>query len=93
MDMETVQTLLALLNPLHGELDEQMYEAKNVGSGPIPEESDEFEVVVTLKQEEDLARAIVILQLITRGEEWRGHEFQGGCRDALQPVKKRNLVG
>lgn len=61
MDRETIQTLLDLLNPLHGSLDEQTYDQKvKDGFDAMPE--DEYGVNVTARMERDLTQAVCILE-------------------------------
>lgn len=61
LDLETVQTLLDLLNPLHGSLDRQTYDEKHAHNfDPAPD--CEHDVVVTSQQERDLTQAVLILE-------------------------------
>jgi hypothetical protein len=57
-----VQTLLDLLNPLHGSLDRQTMNDKR--HEPAPDA--EFDVTVTAQQEQDLTQAILILEAANR---------------------------
>jgi len=60
-DTETLQTLLELLNPLHGSLDEQTYDEKYADNFDAPADR-EYVVTVTAKQERDLTQAVLILE-------------------------------
>jgi hypothetical protein len=57
MDRETIQTLLDLLNPLHGSLDRQTYDESRDDPGDA-----EYAVTITAQQERDLTMAIIILE-------------------------------
>lgn len=61
MDKETIQTLLDLLNPLHGSLDKQTYDVKLRESFSVPADA-EYDVSVTAQQERDLTQAVCILE-------------------------------
>lgn len=61
MDKETIQILLDLLNPLHGELDRQIYDELIREEAEVPRER-EFDVVVTHGMERDLTQAVLILE-------------------------------
>ena len=61
LDAETIQTLLDLLNPLHGSLDEQTYNEKIKENFDAPREY-EHHVMVTWGQEGDLSQAVRILE-------------------------------
>lgn len=61
MDAETIQTLLDLLNPLHGSLDEQTYDDKVKENFDAPADA-EYAVNVTARQERDLTQAVMILE-------------------------------
>ena len=61
LDAETIQTLLDLLNPLHGSLDEQTYDDKVRENFDAPRDA-EYEVKVTAQMERDLTRAVCILE-------------------------------
>lgn len=61
IDKETIETLLALLNPLHGSLDRQTYDEKVAERFDTPRDY-EHTVVVTSQQERDLNQAICILE-------------------------------
>lgn len=61
LDAETIQTLLDLLNPLHGSLDEQTYNEKLKENFDAPREY-EHHVMVTWGQESDLSQAVCILE-------------------------------
>lgn len=60
-DCETIQTLLDLLNPLHGSLDEQTYDEKVQENFDAPRDR-EYDVRVTAQMERDLNQAICILE-------------------------------
>lgn len=61
MDSETIQTLLNLLNPLHGELDRQTYDAKVAMDFDMPPDY-AHDATVTSQQERDLTQAVQILE-------------------------------
>lgn len=61
MDKETIQTLLDLLNPLHGSLDTQLYDDRVRDDFEIPRDR-EWSVNVTEGQDRDLTQAVVILE-------------------------------
>jgi hypothetical protein len=61
MDRETIQTLLDLLNPLHGSLDKQTYDEKVKSDFDTPGDA-EYAVDVTAQQERDLCQAVMILE-------------------------------
>ena len=61
MDVETIRTLLDLLNPLHGALDEQTYDTKLRENFDAPRDA-EYAVNVTAQQERDLTQAVLILE-------------------------------
>lgn len=61
MDKETMQTLLDLLNPLHGSLDRQTYDEKLRENFDAPRDT-EYDVTVTAQQERDLTQAVCILE-------------------------------
>jgi hypothetical protein len=61
MDMETIQTLLDLLNPLHGDLDRQIYDDRMREELDIPRDR-EWNVNVTEGMERDLTQAVLILE-------------------------------
>ena len=58
---ETVQILLDLLNPLHGELDKQTYDEKLAQNFDAPRDA-EYEVTITAQQERDLTQAVCFLE-------------------------------
>ena len=60
-DRETVQILLDLLNPLHGNLDRQTYDQKVDERFDAPPDA-EREVTITAQQERDLSQAVCILE-------------------------------
>lgn len=61
IDRETIQTLLDLLNPLHGSLDKQTYDDKYAANFDAPGDA-EYSVNVTAQQERDLTQAVLILE-------------------------------
>lgn len=61
MDKETIQTLLDLLNPLHGELDRQTYDIKLRESFDLPDDA-EYNVDITARMERTQAQAVKILE-------------------------------
>jgi hypothetical protein len=61
LDRETVQTLLDLLNPLHGSLDEQTYDEKADQNFDAPADA-VYSVEVTAQMERDLTQAVKILE-------------------------------
>lgn len=61
MDRETLETLLALLNPLHGSLDRQTYDEKVRENFDAPDDA-EYAVTITARQERDLTQAVCILE-------------------------------
>jgi hypothetical protein len=61
VDKETIQTLLDLLNPLHGSLDRQTYDDKVRANFDLPGDN-EYDVTVTAQQERDLTQAVCILE-------------------------------
>jgi len=62
LDRETIQTLLDLLNPLHGSLDEQVYEQFTDERELDAPPDREYGVNVTAQQERDLTQAVKILE-------------------------------
>lgn len=61
MDKETIQTLLDLLNPLHGSIDKQTYDDKVKADFDAPRDAD-YNVDITVQQERDLCQAVMILE-------------------------------
>lgn len=61
MDKETVQTLLELLNPLHGSIDRQTYDEKVKADFDAPRDA-EYNVDITVQQDRDLTQAVCILE-------------------------------
>jgi hypothetical protein len=61
VDRETAQILLDLLNPLHGELDRQLYDERMREELEIPRDR-EWNVNVTEAMERDLTQAVCILE-------------------------------
>ena len=61
MDTETIQTLLDLLNPLHGSLDRHFLDERGVHpDGHLPD--DEIDILITAQMERDLTQAVCILE-------------------------------
>lgn len=61
MDHESIQVLLALINPIHGELDRQTYDEQvKEGFDALPER--EYAVNVTAQQMRDLTQAVCFLE-------------------------------
>lgn len=58
---ETLDTLLALLNPLHGSLDRQTYDERVQENFDAPRDR-EYSVEVTAQMERDLTQAICIIE-------------------------------
>jgi hypothetical protein len=61
MDAETSETLLELLNPLHGSLDRQTYDERLAENFDAPRDR-EYNVAVTAQQHRDLTQAVLILE-------------------------------
>ena len=61
MDKETIQTILDLLNSLHGSIDEQTYDEKLKDNFDAPRDT-EYNVNITAQMERDLTQAVVILE-------------------------------
>lgn len=61
MDAETIQILLDLLNPLHGELDRQTYDEKVRENFDAPHDR-QYSVDITARMERDLTQAVLILE-------------------------------
>jgi hypothetical protein len=61
MDKETIQTLLDLLNPLHGSIDRQTYDEKVKADFDAPRDAD-YNVDITVQMERDLCQAVMILE-------------------------------
>lgn len=61
LDRETIQTLLDLLNPLHGSLDEQTYDEKVDQNFDAPADA-VYSVEVAAQMERDLTQAVCILE-------------------------------
>jgi hypothetical protein len=62
MDLETIQTLLDLLNPMHGEIDRQLpaqFTDEQEWDAPPDRE---YNVNITAKMERDLTQAVMILE-------------------------------
>jgi hypothetical protein len=62
MDRDTIQTLLDLLNPLHGSLDVQVTEQFTDERELDPPNDREYNVSVTWQMERNLTMAIIILE-------------------------------
>lgn len=61
MDKETIQILLDLLNPLHGEIDRQTYDEKVKEDFDAPRDR-EYNVDITAQMDRDLTQAVCILE-------------------------------
>lgn len=61
IDSETIQTLLDLLNPLHGEIDRQTYDERYKQGFEAPADA-EYNVDITARMERDLTQAVLILE-------------------------------
>jgi len=61
MDRETLQTILDLINPLHGSLDRQTYDEHLKENFDAPADA-EYAVNITAQQERDLTQAVLILE-------------------------------
>jgi len=62
LDRETIETVLALINPLHGSLDRQvMNQLTDEHEFDAPSDR-EYNVNVTARQERDLTQAVCILE-------------------------------
>lgn len=61
MDKETIQTILDLINPLHGAIDQQTYDERYKQGFDAPADA-EYDVTVTAQQERDLTQAVLILE-------------------------------
>lgn len=62
MDLETIQVLLDLLNPMHGEIDRQLpnqFTDEREWDAPADRE---YNVNITAKMERDLTQAVMILE-------------------------------
>lgn len=62
MDKEMIQTLLDLLNPLHGALDKRTTDLREENYPADFSREDEVDVIVTRGMERDLTQAISILE-------------------------------
>ena len=74
LDRETIQALLDLLNPLHGSLDNQLYDERAREGFDAPRDC-ERQVMVTDGQERDLTHAVVILEDTLRATPTTGPEL------------------
>lgn len=61
IDSETIQTLLDLLNPMHGEIDRQTYDERYKQGFDAPDDA-EYNVDITARMERDLTQAVLILE-------------------------------
>lgn len=61
MDKETIQILLDLLNPLHGEIDRQTYDERYRQNFDAPADA-EYNIDITTQMERDLTQAVLILE-------------------------------
>lgn len=62
MDKETIQALLDLLNPLHGELDRQTYDQNVKANFDAPGDAVYTDLTITIQMERDLTQAVLILE-------------------------------
>lgn len=62
MDKETIETLLDLLNPLHGSMDRQVNDQRTDEDYMDPPPDREYAVNITALQERDLTQAVMILE-------------------------------
>jgi hypothetical protein len=62
LDLETIQTLLDLLNPLHGSMDRQVNDQRTDEDYMDPPPDREYAVNITAQQERDLTQAVMILE-------------------------------
>ena len=62
MDEETIQTLLDLLNPLHGSIDRQVMDQVTDERELNTPSDREYAVTITFRQERDLTQAVMILE-------------------------------
>jgi hypothetical protein len=75
--LETIQTLLDLLNPLHGDLDRQLFDERRKSSGSemdTPRDA-EYSVNITEGEERDLTQAVLILEDRKRAALLRGADI------------------
>jgi hypothetical protein len=66
VDAETIQILLDLLNPLHGEIDRQTYDTKVRDNFDAPADR-EYNIDITARMESDLTQAVIILENLLKG--------------------------
>jgi hypothetical protein len=87
MDIETIQTLLDLLNPLHGSLDRQTYDEKVKANFDAPRDA-EYVVDITAQMERDLTQAVCILESRLRDTQHKGSNVQNrsGASTARGPL-------
>jgi hypothetical protein len=76
MDIETIETLLDLLNPLHGELDQQTYDDKVKDNFDAPADR-EYNVNITARMERDLTQAVMILENLERAAQKSAQQTAG----------------
>lgn len=62
MDLETINILLDLLNPLHGSMDRQVNDQRTDEDCMDPPDDREYAVNITARQERDLTQAVMILE-------------------------------
>ena len=62
MDLETINILLDLLNPLHGSMDRQVNDQRTDEDYMDPPDDREYAVNITARQERDLTQAVMILE-------------------------------
>lgn len=61
LESETIQILLDLLNPLHGEIDRQTYDERYKQGFDAPADA-EYNIDITARMERDLTQAVLILE-------------------------------
>lgn len=62
MDLETIQTLLDLLTPLHGSIDRQVMDQVTDERDLDAPSDREYSVNITVRQDRDLTQAVLILE-------------------------------
>lgn len=85
MDLETIQILLDLLNPLHGSVDRQIMEQVTDESELDAPSDREYDVSVTVRMERDLTQAVCILEDRKRQAALSPPQATEGLCAALKP--------
>lgn len=88
---ETLQTLLDLLNPLHGSLDRQMYVDKQTPDFD-PHPDDESDVIVTAKMERDLTQAVRIIESRLKDRQFDSGKLTATPEDGWRPIESRRDI-